>query len=238
MVNLQEAQLAEKAEHKHIEALNRLKTRKEACPEIIAYLPPTLPDTLHNHILNFMEPLGVDTREWTTTTLDVIKFVRKVNAEWDEEGGLFRPCNDYRRDEEWIIHWLKADKFLDLTSFDQTGLAWKFHIEKLKKVVPGAKMLVVLEGLTGLLAKAKTVRNRLHDAAVRAQLGGPAPPRKDERLEGLDVEEVENTLIEMQLIHEIRIVQTSSSPDSAEWISILTADIASIPYRYIRKIFY
>ena len=184
-----------------------------------------------------MEPLGFDTREWTTATIDVIKFVRKVNAEWDEEEGLFRPCNDYRRDEEWIIHWLKADKFLDLTSFDQTGLAWKFHIKKLKTVVPGAKILVVLEGLTGLLAKAKTVRNRVHDAAVRAQLGGPAPLKKDERLEGLDVEEVENVLIEMQLVHEIRIVQTSSAPDSAEWISILATDIASIPYRYSPQIF-
>ena len=231
-VDSQEAKLAEKAENRRIEALNRLKTRKEACPELIAYLPPALPDELHDDILNFMEPLGIDTREWSTVTMDVIKFVRKVNADWDEEGGLFRPCEDYRRDEEWIIHWLKADKFLDLTSFDQTGLAYQFHIENLKNVVPGAKILVVLEGLTTLLARAKTVRNRIHDAAVRAELGVQARSKKDDRLEHLDVEDLENILIEMQVVHEIRIVHTSSAPDSAEWISILAADIASIPYKY------
>jgi crossover junction endonuclease EME1 len=179
-----------------------------------------------------MEPLGIDTREWNTATMDVIKFARKVNAEWDENEGLFRPCEDYRRDEEWIIHWLKADKFLDLTSFDPTGLAYKFHIQSLKNVAAGAKILVVLEGLTALLARAKTARSRVHDAAVRAQLGGPVRSQKDERLENVNVEDVENVLIEMQLVHEFRVVQTSSEPDTAEWISILATDIATIPYRY------
>jgi hypothetical protein len=37
----------------------------------------------------------------------------------------------------------------------------------------------------------------------------------------------------MQLIYEIRIIQTSSASDSAEWISILATDIASLPYRYL-----
>lgn len=222
--------MAEKAEAQQIKRLNRLKNRKETCPELVAYLPPTLPDVLHNHILNFMEPLGIDTREWPTATMDVIKFVRKVNAEWDDEGGLFRPCDEYRRDEEWIIHWLKADKFLELTSFDETGLEFKFHLEKLKNVVPGTKVLLILEGLTTLLVRARSARNRVHDAAVRTQLGEHARLNKEQKLESLDVDEVENALIEMQLVHEIRIIQTSSAPESAEWISILAIDIASLPY--------
>jgi hypothetical protein len=39
-------------------------------------------------------------------------------------------------------------------------------------------------------------------------------------------------LIEMQVMHEMRVVQTTSAPDSAEWISIFATDIASIPYKY------
>jgi len=230
----QEAKQAEKAEKQQVEALNRLKTRKEACPDLMAYIPPTLPEALHNHILNFLEPLGIDTREWIPSTPDAIKFVRKVNAEWDEEGMLFRPCEEYRRDEEWIIHWLKADKFVEMTCLDQTGLALKFHMEKLKSAIQGAKPIIVLEGLSGLLARAKTARNRAHDAAVRARLGGEQTrSKKDTQLLELNEEVVENALIEIQLVHEIRVVQTSSAPDSAEWISILAADIASIPYKYI-----
>ena len=64
---------------------------------------------------------------------------------------LFQPCEEYRRDEEWIVYWLQAEKFLDLTAFDATGLALKFHMNKLKNVVAGAKVLVVLEGLTTVL---------------------------------------------------------------------------------------
>lgn len=179
-----------------------------------------------------MEPLEFDTREWTAATMDILKFVRKVNAEWDEEGSIFRPCEDYRRDEEWAIHWLKAEKFLDLTVFDQTGLAYDFHMEKIKRVVPEAKILIVLEGLTSLLNRAKNARNRVHDEEVRAQLNGRVRKKKDEKLEDLNFEDVENALIEMQLVHEIRVVHTSSEADSAEWISILAADIASIPYKY------
>jgi hypothetical protein len=87
----------------------------------------------------------------------------------------------------------------------------------------------MLEGLATLLARAKSARNRVHDANVR---GTTARNRKDERLEGLDVNLVEDVLIEMQVLHEMRVVQTTCAADSAEWISILATDIASIPYRY------
>ena len=152
-----------------------------------------------------------------------------MQAEWDEEGMLFQPCEEYRKDEEWIVHWLKAENFLDMTTFDPTGLALKFHIDTLKNVVPRAKVLVVLEGLASLLGKAKTAVRRAMDATVR---GVTARANKDDKWAGLDVEQVEMALIEMQLVYEMRIVQTSSTADSAEWISILAADIASIPYKY------
>lgn len=178
-----------------------------------------------------MEPLGIDTREWTSCLHDTIKFVRKVKGEWDEEAGLFRPCDEYRRDEEWIIHWMKAEKFVDLAVFDETGMALQFHLGRIRESVSGASMLLVLEGLGTLLSRAKNARGRVHDAAVRTQLGENSRTKRDERLLELDSEKVEEALIEMQLVHEIRIIQTSSPADSAEWISILAADIASIPYR-------
>jgi crossover junction endonuclease EME1 len=178
----------------------------------------------------------MDTREWNPPTPNVIKFVRKVNAEWDEEGGFFRPCDEYRRDEDWIIHWLKADKFVELTSSDHTGLALKFHIERLKNVVPGAKVVLVLEGLTAVLTRAANALKNVLVGRSRAMMPGNQSqnrPRNDVIPEGLNVAAVEDALVELQLLHEIRIVQTSSAPDSAEWISILATDISSIPYKYV-----
>jgi hypothetical protein len=176
----------------------------------------------------------MDTREWNPPTPNVIKFVRKVSTEWDEEGGFFRPCDEYRRDEDWIIHWLKADKFVELTSSDQTGLVLKFHIERLKNVVPGAKVVLVLEGLTVVIARAANALNSVLRGKSRAMMGGQQQnhPRKDGISQDLNVVAVEDALVELQLLHEIRIVQTSSAPDSAEWISILATDISSIPYKY------
>lgn len=211
--------------------MNRLKTRKETCPELLAYIPPTLPEGLHNSILSFLEPLGMDTREWNPPTPDVIKFVRKVNAEWDEEGGFFRPCEEYRRDEEWIIHWMKAEKFIELTSADLTGLALRFHMERLKNVVPRAKVILILEGLTALYTRAKNAVKRSHDARARAYIGGQGRGTKDDAFQNLDVDAVENALVELQVVYEVRVVQTTSSPDSAEWISILATDISSIPHK-------
>lgn len=115
-------------------------------------------------------------------------------------------------------------------------MALQFHLERVRGCVPGAKVVVVLEGLAGVLSKARNARNRVHDAAVRSHLGQASRGKTDDRFQGLDVEKVEETLIEIQLVHEIRIIQTSSSADSAEWISILAADIASIPYRYARVV--
>jgi len=159
-----------------------------------------------------------------------VKFVRKVQAEWDQEGLLFQPCDEYKKDEEWIVHWLKAERFLELTALDVTGFALKFHMGKVRGVVPGAKVLVVLEGLTSVLGKAKNAVNRAMDAAAR---GTQARANKDDKWAELDMEQVEMALIEMQLVYEVRIVQTACTTDSAEWISILTADIASIPYKYL-----
>jgi len=174
----------------------------------------------------------MDTREWTSCLHDTIKFVRKVEGEWDEEAGMFRPCNEYRRDEEWIVHWMKADKFVDLAVFDETGMALQFHLDKVRECVSGVKVLLVLEGLGNLLSRAKNARGRVYDAAVRTQLGESTRTKRDERLLDIDPEKVEETLIKMQLVHEIRVIQTSSPVDSAEWISILAADIASIPYKF------
>jgi len=175
----------------------------------------------------------VDTREWTPSTSNVIKFVRKVNAEWDEQGGYFRPTDkEYPQDEEWMIQWLKADDFVEKACFDRTGMALKMHIQRVKNVASGKRLIIVLEGLAKIFANAKNARNRQHDAAVRGQSGENSRANKNDRWLELNPDDVENALIEMQLAHEMRIVQTSGSDDSAEWISILAADIASIPYKY------
>jgi hypothetical protein len=225
----QERQLAEKASQQRIDALNRLKNRKETGTELIVYIPPTLPETVHDTLLSFLEPLGIETHE-SQPGIDVLKFVRKVVAEWDEEESYFKPVDEYRREEEWIVHYLTAELFVEKVCFDHTGLAWQYHLDEIKRVLQGKKMVLVLEGLARLFQRAKNAIIRAHDANAR---GAPSRVNKDERLKGLDREKVEEILIEMELLHEISVVQTTSPQDSAEWMSILAIDISSIPYRYV-----
>jgi crossover junction endonuclease EME1 len=178
-----------------------------------------------------MEPLQIDTREWSTATGNVIKFIRKVQMEWDEEGRLFLPCEEYRKDEEWCIHWLDAEKFIELTVFDITGLAWEHHLKRIKDSVPGGKVLIVLEGLSTIFNHHINARNRAHLNNLRGGADRARTNPHDKYL-NLNVEDVQDMLIKMQLVYDLRVTHTSSPDDSAEWISILAVDIASIPYRY------
>ena len=43
----------ERLETREMEDLNQLETKKETCPELIAYMSHTLPDDLYDNILNF-----------------------------------------------------------------------------------------------------------------------------------------------------------------------------------------
>jgi ERCC4 domain len=217
-----------------LKTLNRLKNRKEACPELIAYLSPTLPDKLHDRIIDYMEPLKIDTREWSTANATLIKFVRKVQMEWDDEEKLFLPCEEYKKDEEWCIHWLDAERFIELTAFDATGVAWDYHLKRIKDSVPGQKVLILLEGLSAVFSQQKNANNRIRVQHVRNQMGERQRPnsKDSDKYIDLNIEDVQNMLIKMQLVQELRITYTSSTEESAEWISILATDIASIPYRF------
>jgi crossover junction endonuclease EME1 len=176
----------------------------------------------------------MEAREWNEQTTDIIKFVRKVDKEWNDQEGFFQPCELHKKDEEWIIHWLHADTFIDLTCRDQTGLQLQFHIEKLKRALPGAKVIIILEGLESMLSKARNARVNIYDTAAR-RIGGLQGARRniDESLLDLDEDAIQDELIKMQLVHEIRILQTASTLESAEWVATLATDISSIPYRYI-----
>ncbi len=160
----------EKADQQQLDALNRLKTRKEACPELIAYIPPTLPAPLHDAILSFLEPLGIDTREWHPPNPNVIKFIRKVRTEWDSEEMLFRPCEERREEEKWIVQWMSAEEFIEMAGCD-TGVRLDLFVRRLRRCIPGAMPIIVLEGLAREVKKQKTAEKRAHDKAVRQQLG-------------------------------------------------------------------
>lgn len=202
----------------------------------MVYLPPTFPADLHDAVLNFLEPLGLDAREWHPPIPNVIKFVRKVQVEWDPEGLLFRPCEEKREEEKWIVLWMSGLEFVELV-FDSTGVKLDLFIRRLKRCIQGAEPIIIVEGLAKEIKKQKTAEKRAHDRAVRGQLGNErAKVARNETpstqgLLKIDEEVLENALIEIQLQHEVRVVHTDKTPDSAEWISILATDIATIPYR-------
>ena len=149
---------------------------------------------------------------------------------------LFRPCEERREEEKWIVQWMSAEEFIEMAGCD-TGVRLDLFVRRLRRCIPGTMPIIVLEGLAKEVKKQKTAEKRAHDKAVRQQLGNDNGNRSNrtvisgEIARNFDEEDLENALIEIQLQHEVRIIHTEKSSESAEWISILATDIASIPYK-------
>lgn len=150
---------------------------------------------------------------------------------------LFRPCEERRDEQKWIVQWMSAEEFIEMAGCD-TGVRLDLHVRRLRRCIPGAMPIIVLEGLAREMKKQKTAEKRAHDKAVRQQLGNDINTNRASRsttlgeiARNMDEEDLENVLIEIQVQHEVRVIHTEKSPESAEWISILATDIASIPYR-------
>ncbi|GAO51642.1 hypothetical protein G7K_5737-t1 [Saitoella complicata NRRL Y-17804] len=233
---------AEKRKDQELVALNRLKTSKKDCtPEMIVDIDGHLLGTaLGQHLRSFLEPLSVEHTEWESPTANTIRWRRKVSSRYDESAGYFVPIPPEIQTENRVLCFMKAKELADLVGADGAGL--DTHAILLKSTFPSARPIYMIEGLAALFRRMKTAKNRQYTAAVRNALleeeGDPAPSqsrRKQKEVEEVDEELVEEALISLQITHECLIVHTTAPADSAEWIAILTSDIATIPYKTTRQ---
>ncbi|RHZ46109.1 hypothetical protein Glove_634g22 [Diversispora epigaea] len=269
-----EEQKAEKQKQKQFQQVNKLKyDKQEMTKELII--------DIENNLME--EPLGSLLRDILESKLiiinvfqhqqqqnfrddndvpdvyKIIKWRRKVKAEWNEELDAFVPIPEIIKEEKYILVYFEIQEFIKLIEED---ILHK-KINNLQKIFDGKQLVVLIEGFDGYCRKIMTRRNRVFTNAVRTAIeedndddednnnnsnvdnveNGSKPKKKEKytksksksksiRNQGPDIDKIEDELIFLQLIDKCLIVHTKDIEETAEMIGILSSDIATIPYKH------
>lgn len=243
-----EAKALEKQKEQELDTVNKLKTsKKDSVKEMIVDISTHFAESLSGQqLLRFLETQGCEiTVDWEPPIQNIIKWRRKVAANWDHNMGYFVPIPQEIRDEQHLLVVVKADEFVDLAIME-TGL--DDHVTKIKALWPrdGIKVIYVIEGLVALLRKSRNAKNRSFQGAVRQAIGAGASTEDSSRgysraatnrsgkgPKVVDEDAIEDALLSLQITHGCLIHHTVSMQETSEWISVFTGDISTIPYKFV-----
>ncbi|KAI6344613.1 hypothetical protein MCOR25_011076 [Pyricularia grisea] len=125
------------------------------------------------------------------------------------------------------------------------------HVSRMQTHFPGSKLIYLIEGMTKWMRSNRTIQNRQFAAGVRSLAAQvPAPSAHAEGSQGSQrrrkpakqkktpvyVEEgiIEDALMRLQVIHSALIHHVDTELETAQWISVFTQHISTIPYRRSR----
>lgn len=239
-----EVKEAEKKREQELASANKLKTsKKDSAPEMIVDISIDLAaSVLGDQLRRFMIALGCEVNhEWQPMVAGggicrVVKWRRKVKAEYNEERGMFLPLAvEQIWDEQHVLVYLTAEEFLEV-AMDTTGRdGLAEHVLRIKRLHPGreedVKLIYLIEGLDALARKNKNNRNRLYQSRVRAQLRTGETTNPVTYPDIIDDDQIEDARLRLQVIHGCLIHETNAAVESMEWISKFTGDISTIPYK-------
>ncbi|OLL24192.1 Crossover junction endonuclease eme1 [Neolecta irregularis DAH-3] len=192
-------------------------SKKDCTPEMIVDVSTSLATPLPR-LCEFLGTIGAQMEAWSSPVENMIKWRRKVKSLVPEI-----------RDEKHVLVYFDAKEFvsLDLES----------SVCCIKSLFPNAKVLYMIQGLERFIKNIQNARNREYIATVR----GAIQNRNGEYMRGASVkkkqtvdfneEEIQEKVVGLQVFYECLVIHTSSILQSVEWISILTGDIAMIPYK-------
>ncbi|PUU78278.1 ERCC4 domain-domain-containing protein [Tuber borchii] len=179
--------------------------------------------------------------------LKLVKWRRRVKADFDEDLGMFVLLeNEQIRDENHILIYLTAEAFTNI-ALPATAGRLSAHVQKIKSAFPTpamakkpTRLIYLIEGLQALVRKHKNLQNRAFQNRVLSHL--PSAPNALGASTALNTDDgttineddVEDALLDLQITHNCLIHHTSSPVETAEWITIFTGDISTIPYKHSR----
>ncbi|KAL4779192.1 ERCC4 domain-containing protein [Aspergillus varians] len=248
---LKEEKAKDKQLATEIAQANRLKVeKKNSTPEMILDLASSFKETsVSNQALEYMQLLGVEHTFFDSPIPNIIKWRRKMKARYNKTLGYWEPCELHIREEEHVVCLLTAQEFVDMatSSLDSdTPNDLEVHILRLKSVHPRCTVIYLIEGLTALMRKNASSRNRAYAAEFRRNLeqvqgsSTTAPTasssrrkktNKPESTPPVDDDTIEDALLNLQVVHNCLIHQTAAPPESAEWIKTFTEHVSTVPYR-------
>ncbi|KAF8456871.1 ERCC4 domain-containing protein [Terfezia claveryi] len=242
-----EAKALKKQKEVELDTVNKLRaSKKDSVKEIIVDISESFAQSPSGQqLLRFLETQECEsTVDWNPPLPNVIKWRRKVVADWNEELGYFIPIPETIREEKHILVVVKADDFVNLALWE-TGL--DDHVNKVKVMLGrgGVKPIYLIEGLTALLRKSRNAKNRTFQGAVRHAIRASADEDNNENScsiasrarkgpEVIDENMVEDALLSLQITHGCLVHHTVSMQETSEWISVFTGDISTIPYKVSR----
>jgi crossover junction endonuclease EME1 len=227
-----ERKAREKQKEKEIATVNTLRTDKKlTTPEMIVELSSCLEKKLTSQTKTFLEDVKATYTEWEST-YPIVRWKRKVVAEYDEGEGLWKPVPEFIRPEKHVLYIITAKELVQHVTGDSIH-DLNTLVALMRSMFESSKIIFLIEGVTAWTRRNRNIKNREYDAAVRSY--GPQQPitsrRKRVEDQYVDEEVVENALLELQILHGCQIHHTGSMPETAQWIKLFTENISSIPYK-------
>ncbi|KAI9054568.1 hypothetical protein LZ554_001721 [Drepanopeziza brunnea f. sp. 'monogermtubi'] len=240
-----EAKAIEKERKRHEKELaaelakvNLLKTdKKVSTPEMIVDLPSSLNPMLREQTSMMLRALGVE-RTTCESEVPLIKWRRKVEAEYDADADHYVPVAKYIRDESHAMCVLTAQALVNLITGTESG-DLDAHVLKLQTRLGSCKIIYLVEGYNTWMKKNKNKLIRQYDSAVRSHDSLPDGPqnasqksrRKKKEPDYVAEDQIEDAMLRLQIVYEVLIHHTNSMVETAEWIVNFTQHISSIPYK-------
>jgi len=233
-----EQKVRDKEKAAEVARVNILRTdKKVSAPEMIVDISSSLNEKLAEQARNFLIPMQIEHSDWQSS-LPVIKWRRKVIAQWNDEMGHWEPVPLRIKTEKHIMCILSAKEFVDLAMADE-GQDLDAHVLRLKAKFESSEVIYMIEGLTAWMRKNRNVKNRQFTAAVRSHLDleeqAPTASQKTKKKkvqEYVDEDMIGDALLRLQVIHGTLIHHTAVMIETAEWIVAFTQQISTIPYKY------
>lgn len=228
--------------------VNRVRTdKKVSTPEMIVDLPTSLKPSVKLQIETLLEDLNVKCHSYTSPVKDVVKWRRKVRARFNEDEGHWEPIPERIEPEKHAMVIMPAAEFVELALGPKRS-DLEAHTQRLQQHYRHHTLIYLIEGLTPWMRKNRNARNRQFVSAVRnigaeadsAAAGETAPPPSTQRSRKkdpkpppiyIDEDTVEDALLQLQVLHGALIHHTASPVETAQWVTIFTQHISTIPYR-------
>lgn len=225
-------------ERRREQANKHRSSKKDSLPEMIVDMSISLADiAVGNQLQRFLLQHGCRVNPMWEPPVPggwkLVKWRRRVKAVYDDDLSIFIPLeNEEIREESHVLVYLGAQEFINL-ALSLSVNALTMHVQHIKSAFrPQNRLIYLIEGLAGLVKKHKNLKNRAFQNRVLANLPGtPGPSTARDESSIIEEDAVEWALLELQITHECLIHHTTGPVETAEWISIFTGDISTIPYK-------
>ncbi|KAL8940077.1 MAG: hypothetical protein Q9216_003016 [Gyalolechia sp. 2 TL-2023] len=245
---LKEEQAREKQRERDRAEANKLKLDKKlSTPEMIVDLPIAIDSsTVDTQIRELLKHLSVEVTSYQSPVPNLIRWRRKVESRFNAEKGYREKLARKEIDtEKHIMCLMSATELADLaalgTQDGSQGLDG--HVTRVKSAFNDCIIIYMIEGFDVWIRKNRNAHNRAYASAVRDQAdihseenttkrSTVSCKRKQQRIETVDEDTMENALLRLQVVHKCLVHHAAAPMETAEWVAHFTEQISQIPYRH------